>query len=283
MRLATVGVLLAVLLLPPRLAAALTDKKTAQIELTTGGTVYGVGLGLMVAWHADLNARPAAWVTAALAGGMLYGTWKAAEWGKLSLDRARFIETATVWTTADTMLLNFAIDGIDDKKGVAWLGLGAFGLSAALAALVAPAVHASAGQLSLVSSGGIWAPVSGVLLGVTAHLGDGEPLPRDLLILNLVGLTTAGVLTKWYDPERKQVLYMDAGLLLGGLSGGLLGVILLPVSDNYEQISGLALVGMGVGAWIALRGTGLNKRGQAPAAPAAAETALMLPVWSTSW
>jgi hypothetical protein len=275
------------------LPASAADRRTdARVELTTEATLYGLAWGLYASHETDLNARPAAWLTAALAGGMFYGTWKLTERNTPSIAHTRFIESASGWLAADATLLALAASDLDANQ-MPLVPLVALGIGGGAAALASSHVGLSTGQLSLINSGGLWVPVAGLLLGVTFDLGDGKHLARDVLILDTLGLGAGIALCQRYAPTREQVLYMDGGLLLGGLAGTLFGLMTLIAHDNYRVVTFTALVGMGLGATITLAKYGLTRRGASVNSPATTTTVaamtdrgaatLMMPLWGSSW
>ncbi|MCK6574547.1 hypothetical protein L6V77_25995 [Myxococcota bacterium] len=245
-------------LLLPGLASA-TEDRGARIEFMTASTLYGAGVGTLAALEFDLNPRPAAWIAAGLGGGMLYGSYRLSNDLAFTTANVRYIETAGLWTGVDGALLAAALDV--DASPVVWTGLGAAAVGAGVAFGTRGGVGASEGQLSLVNSGGVWGPAVGVLTGLTFHLGTGEHLFRDLLVLNLAGLGAGIGLAQVYDPTREQVLYLDGGMLAGGLCGGLVGAMTAVFVDAWEPITGLALVGMGVGGWLVVREYGFDRKG----------------------
>jgi hypothetical protein len=248
---------LAVLAAP---AVVRAEDRAARIELTTTSTLYGAGLGVWTSLQLDLTPRPAAWIAAALGGGMLYGSYTLS--GRMDLQTAdvRYIETAAGWLAVDTMLLEAELDV--DGAWLGWSGFAAGAVGAGTALATLGAVNASAGQLSLVNTGGLFMPVAGALTGLTLHLNTGQHTFRDLLLLNVAGLGVGVALTHKYDPTREQVLYLDGGMLAGGLCGGLVGLMGAVVFDAWEVATGTAVVGMGVGGWLAVRSQGFDRRGK---------------------
>lgn len=106
-------------------------------------------------------------------------------------------------------------------------------------------------------------------------------MPRDLLVFNLAGLGLGAALCGAYDPTREQVLYLDGGLLVGGLVGGLTGTMVGIAADAWAPIPGLALVGMGVGGALAVNAAGFDRRGARSARDGArrsAPVAVMVPL-----
>ena len=274
--LASLALLTLLTLGAPRTAQATTDRG-ARIELVTNATLWGIGLGVYTSVELELKPRPTAWIAAALGGGMLYGSLTLADRLSLTAPNVRFVESAGAWTAVDAILTEFAFD-VDDGLWVPTAFAGSvLGAGAALA--TRNLMHGSEGQISLVNTGGLFTPVGGLLLGATLHLGDGSHLPRDLLLLNLVGLGTGVALSQKYDPTRNQVLYLDGGMLLGGLCGGLVGGIMAIGVDSWEPITGLGLVGMGLGGWIAISNAGFDKAGRKKHPnPETVTTAMMFPL-----
>jgi hypothetical protein len=252
-----VALALAVLVMP---AVASAEDRAARIELTTTSTLYGAGLGVFTSLQLDLTPRPAAWIAAALGGGMLYGSYTLSGRMDLQTPDVRYIETAAGWLALDTMLLEAELDV--DTSVVGWSGFAAGAVGAGTALATLGTVNASAGQISLVNTGGLFVPVAGALTGLTLHLNTGRHTFRDLLILNLAGLGAGAALTSRYDPTREQVLYLDGGMLAGGLCGGLVGAMGAVLVDAWEVITGTAVVGMGVGGWLAVRSQGFDRRGK---------------------
>jgi len=236
--------------------AAAADEDSPRAELATYGTLYGVGLGLYGSLQLDLNPRPAAWLTAACAGGALYGAIELAGARQMTLAEVRLVGSSMAWAMVDTALVAFALEHYDDDVG--WYLFGAGALVATAAVIAGPRLGLSAGEVSAINSGGLWAPVAGVLFGATIHALDLDVLPETLLLFNLAGLTAGALISGAHHPSRDQVLYMDAGALLGSLGGGLVGVIVGTVVDSFEIGTGLTLAGMIGGAALAVSLNGFD-------------------------
>jgi len=259
-------------------AAGATDARDARVELVTTSTLYGVGVGVLAAHDFDLSARPAAWLAAGAGGGMLYGSYRLGEALRLDAADVRYVESTAGWLGLDAFLLTGTFAA--SSRHAAWAGLAAAGLGGGAALLTRGGVRASEGQLSMVNSGGLWMPIAGFLTALTFEL-EPDSFTHTFLALNLSGLTAGAALCAAYDPTREQVLYMDGGLLLGGLSGGLVGTMVGIVIEAGAPISGLALVGMGAGAALTMNAHGFDRRRAsrgAPTTPKRAERAVMLPL-----
>lgn len=272
--------------LAPATALALTPDEAARIELVTYGTLYGAALGAYTAIELDLGLRPAAWLSAGLAGGALWGTWEAAQARGLDAGQAALIASAGGWAMADVIAVG-VLSGAGDET--LWLSFGAGALAAGAAFWAAPYYDGGPGDISLVNSGGIWTPIAATILAVTLEV---DPFVEDLvgwvLAFNLLGLATGIALATQHDPSREQVLYLDLGLLAGGLGGGLFGVIAAVSSENVAVGGLLTVGGMVAGAAIAVANAGFDGGSGESATGSTARTArsrppLVLPLWAGAW
>lgn len=261
-------------------AHALTPAEEARIELTTYGALFGAGLGLWTALELDLNARPSAWLTAATAGGALWGTWEAARARDLQPNQVGLITAAAGWTMFDTLLLAAALDAFEEET--IWLTFGAGLAAAGLAYAFAPDYETSEGDLSLINSGGLWTPIAATLLAAPA-LDEIADFPFVwVLATSGVGLGVGALVATRVQPTREQVLYLDAGLAVGALGGGLLGIIGAVLTDSVEVGAALTLAGMVAGGLVAVNAVGFDG-GEAPVAPQAAPLRRAEPVPMTLW
>ena len=243
-------------------AAALTPAEEARVELTTYATLYGAGVGLWAALDFDLKPRPAAWLSAGLAGGALWGTWEAAQAREIQQNQASLISSAAAWAMVDTLLLHATFDVLDDDDAI-WLTLGTGAAAAGLAFAFAPGLESSAGDLSLINSGGIWTPIAMTLLAAPAWDVLIENPFAWLLGSSTIGLGIGALVATQVQPTRAQALYLDAGLGIGLVGGGLLGVIGGVLGDSYELAALIALGGMVAGGWVAADIVGLDGGGPA--------------------
>lgn len=279
--------LLALALAAP-LPAAASDAQEARVELTTYATLYGAGLGLWTALELDLNPRPAAWLTAGLAGGALWGTWEAARAADLQPNQTGLIASAAAWSMFDWLLVSIALDA--DEDAAVW---GTFGVGAAAAGLaygLAPYYETSTGDLSLINSGGIWMPIALTLAAVPAIDVIADNPTVWVLATSGVGLLGGGLLARQVEPTRAQALYLDAGLGVGLIGGGLLGLMGGVLTDSVEVGALIALGGMVAGGLIAVEVVGLDGAAGAvrPAEPAplrrrAPAPPTPMPLWVGTW
>ncbi len=266
-------------------AHGLTPAEEARIELTTYATIYGAGVGVLAALEFDLNPRPAAWLSAALAGGALWGTWEAAKARDLQPNQAGLISSTAVWTMVDMLLVHAAFDVLDDDEAI-WLTLGGGAAAAGLAFALAPYYETSVGDLSLINSGGIWMPIALTLAAAPAWDTLLDHPFLWILTTQGLGLGAGALLAQRYEPTRQQALYLDAGLGIGLVGGGLLGVIGGVLTDSVEVASLLALGGMVAGGLVAANTAGLDD-----GAPVAQDAAPLkrrappppVPLWVGVW
>ena len=262
----------------PRSVLAASEDDEARVELAIFTGAYAVGLGVYTSLELDLNPRPAAWLSAGLAGAAGYGSLELGP--ELEVKDVRLMESAAGWAMLDTVLLSLELSKKNDP--LPWMFAGG-ALAFAGAAAAAPYYRGTAGEISLINSGGIWMPMGGLLFGVTFHLGSGKHLPRDILVLNLAGLGIAAYTTRQYSPTREQVLTMDGGILLGSLVGALTALALWKVHDSYEVLTGLAVVGMVAGAALAINKSGFDRKGAIDASQVGIRQSAMIPLGWGTW
>ena len=255
--------------------ARAAPNRDAQVEFATAGALYGLGLGVLTSVETDVNLRPAAWITAATTAGGLFGGLALVDELDLSVAQVRMTSSMAVWSMVDAALIGIWADGLDDSLFWVMAGAGALGAGGGLL-LSNAGFNPTVGDISMVNSGGVWMVPAGLLLGVAFDLGSGSHLPRDVFVLTQLGLATGAWIASSYRPTREQVLTLDLGLLAGGLGGALLGGILLINTDSPEVFAATTLVGMGVGAWLALRSSGFG--GGAENDPGVSAQALRLQV-----
>jgi hypothetical protein len=113
--------------------------------------------------------------------------------------------------------------------------------------------HPSAGDVSLVNSGGIWsAALALMFMGATTKEPGSNLLSWTVLIASDVGLVGGGVLARFFPMSRSRVLVIDAGGILGSLFGFGLSVLVGTKSSSTTFSLGLAgtVLGLGTGAFL---------------------------------
>jgi hypothetical protein len=211
-------------------------------------TLHGVALGLEVCAMAECqDAEP--WVAAMMLGA---GTGFAASHfithKGVSPGLARALTNGTLWGAAHGLEVFFGAEldrGFDEEL---WLGaslaLGQLG-GVGVAALLHDALDPTAGQVSLASSGGIWANViTGEVLGILEPDSSGGSLAWLLMATGDVGLVAGGLLGSYQPMTASRVLMIDAGGVLGSLVGLGLGVLVAP--DDFGDPDTRVMFGVGL-------------------------------------
>lgn len=247
-----------IILLGSAPAPAATPAEEARIELTTYAALYGAGLGAFTALELDLNLRPALWLTAGLTTAAIWGTWEAAAARDLQPNQTALITSAAGWTMVETLLVSGVFRTGQGVEKAIWLTFGTGALAAGAAYWAAPGYTTSIGDLSLINSGGLWMPVATTLLlmPVIEEVVD-DPFIY-LIVTTGLGLGLGALVADAYQPSRTQVLYMDAGLGIGLLGGGMVGLMGAIVTESEEVGAYLALAGMVTGGLIAVQQVGFS-------------------------
>lgn len=268
----------ALLALTPTSTLALTPDEEARVELVTYATLYGAALGAWTAFELDLDLRPAAWLSAGLAGGALWGTWEGAKARGFDAGQAALVTSAGGWALADTFAAGLLLGAEGDTP---WLAFSAGAVAAGAAFWAAPLYHGGPGDISLINSGGIWVPIAGSILALTLEFGPFEDaIVEWILAMNLLGLAGGVALATQLDPSREQVLYLDLGLLAGLLGGGLVGAMAGVASESVGVGGVIAVAGMVTGAVVAVQVAGFDGGGGG-AGPMA--TPRVMPLWAGAW
>jgi hypothetical protein len=238
-----------------------------RAELALYQTVHGAWVGTGAGLLLGLTA-PKAYAALAVLGagtgltlslGMSRGT-------PMSAGRADAINSATSWGTFNGALAS-AVSGASLKGGVALSlagGLGGLVLVSAATSRRSP----TAGDVALVNSGGVWGVASGIFLVMltdpTARAGQAT-----VLLAADAGLLTMALLARRLELSRGRSLLIDAGGVLGVLTGLALPVILGSSSQRAYASAGLAgmATGLATAAWLS-RGWDLEEHGGLSVAPA---------------
>ncbi len=231
-----------------------TTNAQARAELVIFQTMHGIGVGLETCFLVGCNdPRP---VFAALTGGAALGLA-----GSLYLSRdgvtagqASTYNSGAVWGFWNGLALSNAAE-IDGKAFAGTLLAGqAIGLGGA--ALAWHLFEPTAGTVSLVNSGQIWATVITTLIhGTTGFEASDALLWGSLLAASNVGLLTGALLAQEFPMSRGRALVIDSGGILGALVGFSAYVMIASGQDleNGEaaMASGLAgtVLGLGVATY----------------------------------
>lgn len=249
---------------PEQAGAPRTQPKTtgtARAELVFFQTLNGLSLGLELCAAADCrDARP--WALAALGGaGAGLGISLYASRHGIAPGLARALTTGTEWGAFNGLMVgastNSSYYGSDEDEHLALslllgqiLGMGAGG---ALYSVLTP----STGQVSLTSSGGLWATAAaGLVLLMVADDVDDSAVFWTLMAAGDLGLIAGAALASVAPMSASRVLLIDAGGLVGTLGGVGMSVLLQGDDATPGGVGALGLVGLAAGlslTWYATR------------------------------
>lgn len=221
---------------------------TARAELIFSQTLHGIAVGAELCVIGDCQDGRA-WVGALMLGGGLgFGGGYFASADGITPGMARIVSNGMLWGAEHALILNLAtggFDGFDSDIRVATSLLVGQLLGIGVGGLFYSTFHPTAGQVSLTSSGGIWAYViTGELLGIIQPpVSDGRALGWLLLAASDAGLLGGGLLAAHRPMSASRVLMIDASGILGTLTG--LGLAVLAQGDNVqpEAVFTFGLVG----------------------------------------
>ncbi len=224
----------------------------ARAELAATQTVSGIFIG---AWFCGAAGCDDGRIwTAALtlgAAGGLAGSLMATDADGITPGRALAINSGTEWGVYNGAMLAAALDA--DGKGVFGALLAGQLLGTGMGVAVAKLTDPTAGDVSIVTSGGLWAGAAMFMInGATEfELFDGDGDLWSILIASDLGLLGAALLRNngMLQMSRSRALLIDSGGLLGTLFG--MGLAVMIGNDNASPagvfIPGLLGMAAGLG------------------------------------
>jgi hypothetical protein len=245
----------------------------ARAEVAFFQTVHGIALGAELCLITECNdAQP--WTLALMAGG---GAGFGVSW-YLTRDGvrpglARALTDGVLFGAANGLGLMAATGALDDTYDEdrvigAHLALGQLG-GLGLAAGFYHALQPTAGQVSLTASGGIWAlAVFGQAAAIFEPSWDGQTWASVLLVAGDAGLVAGGFFAAEEPMSASRVMLIDAGGLLGALTGLGVGVLAqgetIELAPTFGASLGGTLLGLGLDYHLT-SGWESGETGQAPA------------------
>ncbi len=216
---------------------------TARAEVVFFQTVHGIALGAEVCAMARCEqSQP--WVASLMLGaGAGLGASFALTADGVTPGLARATTDGTWWGAANGLGLLYASRAIDhdgsSATAGAFLALGQLsGLG--LGSFIGLQLQPSAGQVSLTASGGLWSlVVGGQFLGALKPSFGSGTWAALLLGVGNAGVLGGGLLARAVPMATSRVLLIDAGGLLGTLSG--LGIALLAQGKRPDAAPTLAV------------------------------------------
>lgn len=226
-----------------RAAPAEATTRAARAELVVVQTLHGMTQGLLLCAAADCDGSQTV-AGAALAGaGVGAGVSLLASRAGVRPGQALAVNSGSAWGLYYGAMGSELFDTQSDNdpmtaavSGLAFTGAGA---------LVGYLARPTAGQVSMVNSGGLWATVVASLLLETDDSLDASQSAGLRMAATTGGLVGLGVLARSEPQSRSRMLFIDAGGVLGGLLGA--ATVLLLDQDAGDALLVGASVGIGAG------------------------------------
>jgi hypothetical protein len=218
----------------------------ARAELVSNITLFGlvVGSELCVGFECS-DARAIA--GAVLTGGALgLGTSLLLTQDGVTPGYANAVGTGLRWGTILSGLTVVATDGAS-AQAVAGLLVGGQVLGGIAGHLASRATHASAGDVSVVSSMGLYSgALAGFVYGAAPDSCDPPGFPLTLMLCSAVGLVAGGFIADAIPMSRARALLIDLGAVLG-TAAGTGSVLLIQGEDTLRApffiAGGVGLIG----------------------------------------
>ena len=216
----------------------------ATAELALFQTLHGLVLGVELCVALDCDDGEAGVGLSLVGGGIgAIASLKGVE--TLTSGQRALLNSGTAWGAFNAITAIIGFD-VSDSENMALTLIGGQVGGLTLGALLYDR-RPTAGQVALASSTGQWAAVlMGLTLAAASTDPDEEEVSLSLLAAGDVGLGMGAYLARLLpDISRAQTLVIDAGGIVGGISGGGLGVLIL---GKVEDRATAALAALGVAA-----------------------------------
>ncbi|MDH5676017.1 MAG: hypothetical protein OEZ06_28100 [Myxococcales bacterium] len=203
----------------------------ARAELMFFQTVHGIALGAETCAILGCDG-PRSWTAALMLGGGLglSASYLASREG-ITPSMARALTDGVIWGAANGLMLMSATDALSGSTDEG-LVIGGHFMGGQLLGLAASAylhyeLQPTTGQVSLTSSGGLWAlALSAQFMAMLDQNFTDETWGWTLLLASDAGLLAGGILASYQPMSASRVLLIDAGGVLGGLTGMGLSLLL---------------------------------------------------------
>ncbi len=254
---------------PPRVPNELVGPEQptgeARAEVTFWQTLNGIGAGVEACILAKCSSvqSTAAWVL--LGGGLGAGLTLWATRNGITPGQALALDAGTAWGFWNAAALT-ALWSPTDPSSVAGRYLLGQGIGLGAGALAWHVFRFTAGDVSLMDSGGIWTGVvAAMLMGAFAPDEMSHHFFGVTLVASDAGLLGGALLSRVYPMSRGRSIMIDAGGLLGGLFG--FGLYAIFAGDAGGSSKGALLSGA-TGTVVGLAGAAYFSRGwDAPKLP----------------
>lgn len=223
----------------------------ARAELIFFQTLHGFVLGTEVCTIAECDEIQPWVATMMLGAGLGFGASFALSMDGVTPGLARALTNGALWGAAHGIEVYVGAElevGVDEELRLAGsLALGQLsGMGAA--GLLYASLHPTPGQVSVTSSGGIWAGVlTTEMLGILQPDSSGGAIGWLFMATTDVGLVAGGVLASHEPMSVSRVLMIDAGGVVGTLVGLGLGVLVAREDEfgdpDLSMMSTFGLIG----------------------------------------
>ena len=201
----------------------------SRAEFVVAQTIHGVGLGLELCLLAECDDSRAVGASMIAGGGVGLGLSLLLTGDGITPGHAAMLNAGTAWGAASGFFLSGAINPSSGEARVIPATMIAGQLAGmGLGHLIWRGTHASAGDVAIATSGGLW--LDFVTLMVVGATFDGDLEPEAafgaLLASTVVGLGAGALIADQYPMSRGRVLVIDGGAAVGALVGVGAGLII---------------------------------------------------------
>jgi hypothetical protein len=256
-------------LAPLNLGGQLWDEQPtslARAELVGAQTLHGVAFGLEMGFILKVSDPKTLALFLMLGGGAGMGLSLAFTRDGITPGHALALNSGTAWGAWNGVLVTsiLGVESLAQKFGL--LAVSQFaGLATGNAGFAI--FHPSAGDVSLVNSGGLWTALLAAFIASAANGKPSDPAFQiTLMAASDVGLLIGAVMARRFPMSRGRVLLIDTGGFLGTLMGvGLAVIVGLDQNRNHAAFFSRGAIGTVAGL-----GTSafLTRRWDLPEAPA---------------
>lgn len=198
----------------------------SRAEFVVAQTIHGVGLGLELCLLAECDDSRAVGASMIAGGGVGLGLSLLLTGDGITPGHAAMLNAGTAWGAASGFFLSGAINPTSDEARVIPASMIAGQLAGmGLGHLIWRGTHASAGDVAIATSGGLWLDFVTLMVTLAADI-DTEPTFGALLASTVVGLGAGALIADQYPMSRGRVLVIDGGAAVGALVGVGAGLII---------------------------------------------------------
>lgn len=215
----------------------------ARAELVIFQTAHAIALGGEICAALECNDDRAIVGLLALGGAGGLATSLLTTQNGITPGDALALNSGTLWGFWQGLAIT-QVSGLEDSGAIPALLAGTQLAGLGMGALIASSVQPTAGDVSMVNSGGIWAGVLTLLVhGTTDFAASDESVWLSLLLASDAGGFGAALLAPSFPMSRGRTLVIDAGGLAGMLLGMGAHVVITGDDDPPGSFYGAAIAG----------------------------------------